>query len=88
MRGKRKIVTVVPLHDELKSGTLLVVLKLAEIRKEDFIEGKEEKINIFFIQLNKKFQIAYFQTKFKSECSVCWVWLPAVTPPTFSTDTV
>ncbi len=35
--GKRKIVTVVPLHKELKPGTLLGVLKLAEIDKKDFL---------------------------------------------------
>ena len=34
----RKITTVVPLHDELKPGTLLGVLKLAEVKKEDFIK--------------------------------------------------
>ena len=35
--GERKIVTVVPLHKELKPGTLLGVLKLAEIDKKDFL---------------------------------------------------
>jgi len=33
----RKIVTVVPLHKELKPGTLLGVLKLAEIDKREFL---------------------------------------------------
>ena len=36
--GRRKIVTVVPLHKELKVGTLLGVLKLAEIDKDEFVE--------------------------------------------------
>lgn len=35
--GGRKITTVVPLHDELKPGTLMGVLRLAEVKKEDFI---------------------------------------------------
>ena len=34
----RKIVKVVPLHDEVKIGTLLGILKLAEIRKDDFLK--------------------------------------------------
>ena len=34
----RKIVTVVPLHKELKPGTLLGVLKLAEVDKEEFLK--------------------------------------------------
>lgn len=38
----RKIVTVVPLHPELKTGTLLGVLELAEITREEFIRAYEE----------------------------------------------
>ena len=34
----RKIVTVVPLHSEVKKGTLLGILRLAEISKEDFLK--------------------------------------------------
>ncbi len=34
----RKVVTVVPLHPELKPGTLLGILKLAEISKNEFLE--------------------------------------------------
>ncbi|AIY90950.1 hypothetical protein GACE_1925 [Geoglobus acetivorans] len=37
--GGRKITTVVPLHDELRPGTLLGILKLAEIEKEEFIRS-------------------------------------------------
>jgi predicted RNA binding protein YcfA (HicA-like mRNA interferase family) len=37
LEGGKKIVTVVPLHNELKPGTLLGVLKLAEISKKDFL---------------------------------------------------
>ncbi len=33
-----KIVTVVPLHKEIKVGTLLGILELARIRKEEFIQ--------------------------------------------------
>ncbi len=40
--GDRKIVTVVPLHPELKPGTLLGVLQLAEIDREDFLKAYEE----------------------------------------------
>ncbi len=36
---KRKIVTVVPLHPELKPGTLLGILKLAEISIEEFLKA-------------------------------------------------
>jgi len=36
---EKKIVTVVPLHDELKPGTLLGVLKLADISREDFLKA-------------------------------------------------
>ena len=38
----RKIVTVVPLHNEVTTGTLLGILRLAEIRKDDFL-GKISK---------------------------------------------
>jgi predicted RNA binding protein YcfA (HicA-like mRNA interferase family) len=34
----RKVVTVVPLHKEVKSGTLLGILELAGISKEEFLE--------------------------------------------------
>jgi predicted RNA binding protein YcfA (HicA-like mRNA interferase family) len=34
----KKIVTVVPLHSELKPGTLLGILKLAEISKDEFLK--------------------------------------------------
>ncbi|ADT83101.1 type II toxin-antitoxin system HicA family toxin [Thermococcus barophilus] len=34
----RKIGTVVPLHEELKLGTLLGILKLAGVDKDEFIE--------------------------------------------------
>ncbi|WP_290598011.1 MULTISPECIES: type II toxin-antitoxin system HicA family toxin [unclassified Archaeoglobus] len=37
----RKIVTVVPLHKELKPGTILGILKLAEISKEEFMDAIE-----------------------------------------------
>ncbi len=33
----RKIVTVVPLHRELKPGTILGILKLAEISRDEFL---------------------------------------------------
>jgi len=42
LEGDRKIVTVVPLHKELKPGTLLGVLKLAEVDKDDFVEKSKE----------------------------------------------
>ena len=35
----RKIVTVISLHPELKPGTLLGILKLAEISKDEFLEA-------------------------------------------------
>jgi len=35
--GGRKIVTIVPMHPEIKIGTLLGILKLAEISKEEFL---------------------------------------------------
>ncbi len=38
----RKIGTVVPLHKELKAGTLMGVLRLAQISKEDFIKALED----------------------------------------------
>lgn len=34
----RKIVTVVPLHKEVRVGTIFGVLSLAEIKKEDFLK--------------------------------------------------
>ncbi len=34
-----KIVTVVPLHKEVKVGTVFGVLSLAEIKKEDFLRN-------------------------------------------------
>ena len=38
-KSGKKVVTVVPLHSELKPGTLLGVLKLAEISKDEFLEA-------------------------------------------------
>ena len=35
----KKIVTVVPLRSELKPGTLLGILKLAEISRDDFLKA-------------------------------------------------
>ncbi len=35
----RKIVTVVPLHKEVKIGTIFSVLSLAEIKKDDFLKN-------------------------------------------------
>ena len=40
--GNRKVVTIVPLHPELKPGTLLGVLELAGIRPEEFLKAYEE----------------------------------------------
>ena len=40
--GDRKIVTVVPLHSELKPGTLLGVLELAGIDREELLKAYEE----------------------------------------------
>ncbi len=40
--GGRKIGTVVPLHRELKPGTLMGILKLAEIGKDEFIKALED----------------------------------------------
>jgi predicted RNA binding protein YcfA (HicA-like mRNA interferase family) len=34
----KKIVTVVPLHKEVKPGTLLGILELAKISKEEFLK--------------------------------------------------
>ena len=34
----KKIVTVVPLHTDVKTGTLLGVLELAKISREEFIQ--------------------------------------------------
>jgi len=39
IQGKSKIVTVVPLHKEIKRGTLLGILKLAKISRKDFIKA-------------------------------------------------
>jgi predicted RNA binding protein YcfA (HicA-like mRNA interferase family) len=39
--GNKKIVTVVPLHPELKPGTLLGVLELAKITKNEFLRAFE-----------------------------------------------
>lgn len=36
--AKREVVTVVPLHKDLARGTIKGVLKLAEIKEEDFWE--------------------------------------------------
>lgn len=33
----RKVVTVVPMHKEVKLGTLMGILDLAEIKKEEFL---------------------------------------------------
>jgi len=38
----RKIATVVPLHPELKPSTLLGVLELAGISREEFLKAYEE----------------------------------------------
>ncbi len=38
----KKIVTIVPLHPELKPGTLLGVLELAGITREEFLKAYEE----------------------------------------------
>ena len=40
--GMRKLVTVVPLHPEVKSGTLLGILELAGISKKEFMEAYEK----------------------------------------------
>ncbi|WP_297519169.1 type II toxin-antitoxin system HicA family toxin [Thermococcus sp.] len=40
--GGRKIGTVVSLHRELKPGTLMGVLKLAGIGKDEFIKALED----------------------------------------------
>lgn len=37
-----KVVTVVPLHREVKSGTLLGILKLGMVSKRDFMKKAEE----------------------------------------------
>jgi hypothetical protein len=34
----RKIVTVVPLHKEIKPGTLLGILQLAKVTREEFLK--------------------------------------------------
>lgn len=38
MEYGKKIVTVVPMHEEVKLGTLLGILKLAKIRREEFLQ--------------------------------------------------
>jgi len=38
MEKGKKIVTIVPLHEEVKPGTLMGILRLARIRKEEFLE--------------------------------------------------
>ncbi len=38
----RKIGTVVPLHKELKAGTLMGILKLAGIEKDEFMEALDD----------------------------------------------
>ena len=40
--GSEKIGTVVPLHPELKRGTLLGILEKARITKEEFVKAYEE----------------------------------------------
>jgi predicted RNA binding protein YcfA (HicA-like mRNA interferase family) len=40
--GGKKIVTVVPLHPELKPGTLLGVLELAGISRDEFLEALQK----------------------------------------------
>ena len=37
--GDRKVVTVVPIHKEVKVGTVFGILSLAEIRKENFLKN-------------------------------------------------
>ncbi len=37
--GSRKIVTVIPMHKEVKTGTIFGILSLAEIKKEDFLKN-------------------------------------------------
>ena len=39
--GKEKVGTVVPLHPELKRGTLLGILEKARISKEEFVRAYE-----------------------------------------------
>ncbi len=34
----RKVVTVVPMHKEVKHGTLMGILDLAGVKKEDFVD--------------------------------------------------
>ena len=36
--GRNKIGCVVPLHDELETGTLLAILRQAKITREEFIK--------------------------------------------------
>jgi predicted RNA binding protein YcfA (HicA-like mRNA interferase family) len=39
----KKIVTVVPLHEEIKPGTLLGILELAQISREEFLKHLKHK---------------------------------------------
>ena len=34
----RKVVTIVPLHREIKTGTLMGILELAEVKKDEFLD--------------------------------------------------
>lgn len=36
--GRKVIITIVPNHRELATGTLLGILRLAEVEKKDFLE--------------------------------------------------
>jgi predicted RNA binding protein YcfA (HicA-like mRNA interferase family) len=38
-KNGEKIVTIVPMHREVKTGTLLGILKLARITKEEFMKN-------------------------------------------------
>ena len=38
----RKITTIIPLQQEIKTGTLMGILELAEIRKEEFLEKAQK----------------------------------------------
>ena len=37
-KGQNKIGCVVPLHDELETGTLLAILRQAKISRDEFLE--------------------------------------------------
>ena len=58
-KASRKIVTVVPLHNGVKIGTLLGMLKLAGIRKEDFLRERSIS-NIKFICIFSGYYIGGF----------------------------